>query len=470
ESWTEEGGIGQGEGVPPGPSNPSPNGPNMTHLPVPFYISTRGYGLYLETTYRTGYSLGSDDPGFFRVYAAEPHLRYRVLVHDDPKDTLAHYTSITGRASLPAPWVFGPRRRVDHGAIQLGMPEAQALRAAGVPTTVIDDAMHFLPIGSEVGQEAQLSAYNADLHARGFKSDAYYNPYVSVSASATADLVSYARQNDYFVQLDDGTESDLTVISAGAQTVATIDLTNPGAVTWYGTLLQHALDLGYDGWMLDFGEYIPENAVMFDGTTGWEAHNAFPIAYDTSVFDYLTSVRGNDFMFFARAGYAGIQAVAPVIWSGDPAASFDDAKGLPAQVRAGINAGLSGVPFWGSDISGYTCINQPPVDKELYLRWTEFGALSSDMHDENACSGADASAPPKWNIWSDAETLQVYGQYALLHTRLFPYTYAAAEEATQTGMPIIRHPILMNPTDPNAVSVTVEYYFGPSLYVAPVVR
>ena len=97
-------------------------------------------------------------------------------------------------------------------------------------------------------------------------------------------------------------------------------------------------------------------------------------------------MRGDDFMFFARAGYAGTQAVAPVIWSGDPAASFDDEKGLPAQVRAGINAGLSGMPFWGSDISGYACLNDPPPDKEVYLRWAEFGALSSDMHDENACA------------------------------------------------------------------------------------
>ena len=469
ESWVEEGGIGQGESVPPGPTNPSPNGTNMTHAPVPFYISTRGYGLYMETSYRTGYSLGADDPGLTRIYAAEPALHYRVFVHDDPKDTLAHYTSVTGRASLPAPWVFGPRRRVDRGSMINGMPEAQALRAAGVPTTMVDDTTHFLPIGSEVGQETQIAAYTAMVHDIGYKAIAYYNPYVSVTDPRAADLVTYGRAHGYFVKLDDGTEYDTSVISAGQQEVATIDLTDPGAADWYGTLLQRALDLGYDGWMLDFGEYIPEHAEMFDGTTGWEAHNAFPVLYDTIVFDYLRAMRGNDFMFFARAGYAGIGAVAPVIWSGDPAASFDDAKGLPAQVRSGINAGLSGIPFWGSDISGYACLYQPPVDKELYLRWAAFGALSSDMHDENACSGATPGSPPKWTLWSDAETTQVYGQYALLHTRLFPYTYAAAVEATQTGLPVIRHPILMNPTEPDAAGVTLEYYYGPSLYVAPVV-
>ena len=470
ESWVEEGGIGQGEGVPPGPHNPSPNGPNMTHLPVPFYISTLGYGVYFETSFRTGYSLGADDPGLFRVYAAEPALHYHIFVHDDPRDTLADYTGITGRARLPAPWVFGPRRRVDRSSMVNGMPEAQALRAAGVPTTMVDDATHFLPIGSEIGQEAAFAQYTASVHALGYKAIAYYNPYVSVTDASVADLLAYGRAQGYFVKLGDGTELDTFVISAGSQTVATIDLTNPAAVVWYGTILQRALDLGYDGWMLDFGEYIPQLAQMADGTTGWEAHNAFPVIYDKAVFDYLTQARGDDFMFFARAGYAGIQAYAPVIWSGDPAASFDDEKGLPAQVRAGINAGISGVPFWGSDISGYSCLNDPPPDKEVYLRWAAFGALSSDMHDENACSGKPADAPPKWTLWSDAETTQVYGDYARLHTRLFPYVYAAGLEATQTGLPVIRHPLFMHPGDPTAPTVELEYYFGPSLYVAPVVR
>jgi alpha-glucosidase (family GH31 glycosyl hydrolase) len=350
------------------------------------------------------------------------------------------------------------------------VPEAQALRDAKVPTTMVDDTTHFLPIASEAGQEAAIAQYTAFVHGLGYKAIAYYNPYVSVSNPAVADVVDYGRAHGYFVLLDDKTELDTVVISAGSQLVATIDLTNPDAVAWYGTLLQRALDLGYDGWMLDFGEYVPQRAVMADGRTGWEAHNAFPLVYDTAVFDYLTQVRGDDFMFFARAGYAGIQAVAPVIWSGDPAASFDDEKGLPAQVRAGINAGLSGVPFWGSDISGYSCLNDPPPDKEVYLRWAAFGALSSDMHDENACAGKPAGAPPKWTLWDDAETTQVYGDYARLHTRLFPYLYAAAQEATLTGLPIIRHPLLMHPTEAAATAVELEYYFGSSLYVAPVVR
>ncbi len=470
ECWVEEGGIGQGEGTPPGPGNPGPNGPGMSHAPIPFFISTRGYGLWLASSFRTGFSLGADDAGLFRLYAEQPELHYRVLVHDDPRDTLAHYTRLTGRARLPAPWVFGPRRRVNRGAMINGVLEAQALRDAHVPTTVLDDATHFLPIGRQVGHEQEIAQYNQTLHDLGYKADAYYNPYVSVTNPATKDLVEFGRSHGYFVKLDDGTEFDTLVVSSGPQTVATIDLTNPEAVLWYRGLLQNALDLGYDGWMLDFGEYIPQRAVMFDGTTGWEAHNAFPTLYTKVVFEALRAARGDDFMFFARAGFVGSQAFTPVLWSGDPAASYDNEKGLPAQVRAGINAGLSGFPYWGSDIGGYSCLNDPPPDKELLLRWVQFGALSSDMHDEDACAAKPEGAPPKWTLWNDAESTEVYGRYARLHTRLFPYLYAAAREASETGMPVMRHPLLHHPKEAKAVEVELEYYFGPSLYVAPVVR
>ncbi len=470
QCWTEEGGIGGGENAPPGPGNPAPNGPGMTHIPIPFLMSSRGFGLWIDTTFRTGFDLGADDPSRWRFYAEEPQLAFTVFVHDDPKDTLAAYTAHTGHAELPAPWVFGPRRRVDIGSQVDGVPEELALRQRGVPTTMIDDTTHFLPNGSQLGREADLAAWTAHLHGLGFKAIGYFNGHVSTTIAQAAPILAEARAINALVRLDNGAEFDTSMISGGAQRVATVDFTNPDALAWYQGKLQGALDLGYDGWMLDFGEYLPQHALLHDGLTGWEGHNRYPLLLQHANYDYLKRVRGNDFMIFTRSGAAGTQATTSLAWSGDPSASFDDARGLPAQVRSGIGAGLSGIPFWGSDISGFSCVNDPPADKEVYLRWAEFGALSSDMHDENACSAKKADAPPKWTLWSDAETTAVYGQYAQLHTRLFPYTYAAAREATETGLPVIRHPLLMDPGDPPAWDAVHEYWYGPSLFVAPVVR
>ncbi len=470
QCWVEEGGLGLGENPPAGATAPAPNGPGMTSIPIPFLLSTRGYGVWIDTERRTGFSMGADDPHAWRFYAVDDALHYRVFVHDDPRATIADFTAATGRATLPAAWVFGPRRRVDHGNLVGGEPEELALRSHHVPTTMVDDTTHFLPTNGSVGRETFLRDWTAQMHVQGFKTIGYFNTYVSLSDMRAMSLVEYGRAHDLFVRLTNGNEFVSSVVSAGSQQILTIDLTNPDAVVWYRSLLQQALDMGYDGWMQDFGEYISPNVRMHDGRTGWEAHNAYPVISQRVVFDYLREQRGNDFQFWVRSGYTGTQSVTPMIWSGDPSASFDDTGGIPGTLRSALNAGISGLPYWGSDISGYTCLHDPPADKEVYLRWAELGAFSPDMHDENACAAAPPGSPPKWTLWSDAETTTVYGDYARLHTRMIPYLYAAAREASETGMPIMRHPILIHPDRIETFAVDAEYYFGPALYVAPVVR
>jgi alpha-glucosidase (family GH31 glycosyl hydrolase) len=473
--WTEEGGIASGEAAAPGPQNPSPNGPSMTHVPVPFYLSSKGYGLWVDTTYRVNFDFGAATDKAFRLAAMSPSMRFHVFVRDDPKQILTDFTALTGRAHLSAPWVFGVRHRYDHDLVD-GVDEMIQFRKKGIAMTMLDDTAHLLPNGFDPSTAGAKAQWTHDAHALGYKSICYYNAYVSTDSPPAKPLVDYGRAHDLFVRLEPapgkayGDEFITFMISGGGHNVLTIDFTRPEAVTWYQSLLQRGLDLGYDGWMLDFGEYLPENAKLYDGRSGWEAHNAFPLIYQKATTDYLRQVRGDDWMYFARAGWTGTQQYAPVTWSGDPAASFDDAKGLPAQVRAGINAGLSGIAFWGSDVDGYACNADPPPDRDVYYRWVEFGALSPDMHDENACAQAAPGAPPKWWIWSDAATTDVYARYAKLHTRLFPYTYAAALEATRTGVPIMRHPFLVNPELDGARASEFEYWFGPSLYVAPVVK
>lgn len=469
QNWVEEGGIGGGERATPGPTNPGPNGPGMTHIPVPFVISSAGYGLWLDTSFRTGFALASDDPQLMRIWAEEPRLRYRVFVHDEPAATLAAFTAHAGRASLPAPWVFGPRRRMDFRKLVNGVPEAELLRMRGVPTSVADDTTHFLPNAAGDGREEELREWTAYLHRLGYKAMGYFNAHVSVTKPEAAALLADGRAKDVFVRLDDGSEFQTYMISAGGQLVTTLDFTKLAAVDWFRGRMDEALDLGYDGWMLDFGEYLPQRALLANGMTGYEAHNLFPLLMQRASWDHLRAQRGNDFLYYVRSGYTGTQSVTPMVWSGDPSASFEDARGLPAQVRAGINAGLSGIPFWGSDVSGFTCVNDPPADKEVYLRWAAFGALSPDMHDDNACAGRKPGTD-KWTLWSDDETVEVYGAFARLHTRLLPYLYAAAKEATLTGMPIMRHPSLMDPHDPASWDAVHEYWFGPALFAAPVVR
>jgi alpha-D-xyloside xylohydrolase len=153
------------------------------------------------------------------------------------------------------------------------------------------------------------------------------------------------------------------------------------------------------------------------------------------------------------------------VWAGDDSTTFDTAKGLPAVLVGALNLGMSGMPLWGSDIGGYDFIYNPPTDKELYIRWTELGAFSADMHDENAGQGTGV----RWQLWSDQETQDVYRTYAGYKTRMLPYVKVAVAQARARGTPVMRHLYLQYPRDPNVYGIADEYMYGDGLLVAPVV-
>jgi alpha-glucosidase len=468
-SWAEEGSLGGGEDRPRDEGNPYPNGPSMTYFPVPFFMSSAGYAVHLATTNRTETHFGSQRPDAWRVAVSDTKLETIVYVHDDPLASLDDFTRDTGRPMIPATWVFGPRRIVERGAMALGIEEQKLLRLKKVPTTAIDDNVHFLPARSELGQEAELAQWTKDVHALGYKVLAYNNPYVSSSLEKGKPDFEYGKAHGLFALDPAGKVAETFFISGQSQSVATIDLTKPEAVAWFQDLLRRSVALGYDGWMHDFGEYVRRPWKFADGRTGESVHNEFPVLSAKAAHDLLVKEKPDDFLFYVRSGYTGTQQYVPGVWSGDPEATFDETQGLVANLRAGLNLGMSGVPIWGSDIAGFKCITDFPRDKEVYLRWAEVGAVSPMMMDETACSNP-LGRKEKWHLWDDQETIDVYGGLARLHTRLAPYFEVLAREAHATGVPIMRHPFLMHPHEPEVWAADSAFYLGPSLFTSPVVR
>jgi alpha-glucosidase (family GH31 glycosyl hydrolase) len=469
-SWAEEGSLGGGEGVPRDDTNPYPNGPSMTYFPVPFFMSSAGYAMHLATTYRTETHFGSERPDAFRVAVNDVKLETIVYVHDDPLASLDDFTRDTGRPMIPAGWVFGPRRIVERGAMVQGVEEQKLLRLKKVPTTALDDNVHFLPARSELGKEALLAQWTKDVHAQGYKVLGYYNPYVSTSLAPAQSDLDFGKANGFFALTPEGTVGEVFFISGQSQNVGTIDLTKPAAVAWFQDIMRRALGLGYDGWMHDFGEYVRRPWKFGDGRTGEAVHNEFPVLSARSAHELLEKEKPDDYLFYVRSGYTGTQQYAAGVWTGDPEATFDETQGLVANLRAGLNLGLSGVPTWGSDIAGFKCITNYPRDKEIYLRWAEVGAVSPMMMDETACSNPVEGSRTKWHLWDDQETIDVYGSLARLHTRLAPYFQVLSREAHATGVPITRHPFLYHPHEPEAWATDSSFYLGPSLFTSPVVQ
>ncbi|HSO36502.1 MAG TPA: TIM-barrel domain-containing protein [Labilithrix sp.] len=467
-SWAEEGSLGGGEGVKRDDGNPYPNGPSMTYFPVPFFMSSAGYAVHLDTTYRTETHFGSDRQDAWRVAVNDTTLKTVIYVHDDPLASLDDFTRDTGRPMIPATWVFGPRRIAERTQMSLGTEEYKLLRQRKVPTTSIDDNVHFLPARSELGQEAVLTQWVKDAHALGYKVLDYNNPYISTSIDRAKEDLAYGTSHGLLALTPEGTPGETFFISGSSQTVATIDLTKPEGVAWFQDLLRRSIAIGYDGWMHDFGEYVRRPWKFGDGRSGEAVHNEFPVLSAKAAHDLLVKEKPDDFLFYVRSGYTGTTQYVPGVWSGDPEATFDETQGLVANLRGGLNLGMSGVSMWGSDISGFKCITDFPRDKEIYLRWAEVGAMSPMMMDETACSNP-LGHRDKWHLWDDQETIDVYGALARLHTRLAPYFEVLARQAHATGVPIMRHPFLYHPHAPEAWAEESSFYLGPSLYTSPVV-
>lgn len=474
-AWPEEGGLAKGEGNAPSTTNPWPNGEEMTYYPVPFFLSTRGYGFWLDSDWRNEMDMASDRPDAWRAWHIGPSLAYEIYLPAPgdsrpwPAQVIDQFTARTGRPMIPPAWSFGPRRRIGPNQQQNGELEIQLMRDDDLAITQVDDNTHFAPDGGDIGNETMLAQWVQTANAIGYEVIGYYNPYFSTSSSsALSNQVSNAIKNNWFLKNTDGSLSSVWLISGQPLNVYTVDFTSAAATDWFTGTFQRALTLGYAGWMYDFGEYVQPTIKTQNGISGEEFHNRFPVVYDQAAHDSLEKTNPGNYYFFARSGYTGSSQYTPMVWSGDPDASFDDAEGLPAQVRAGINLSLSGVAHWGSDISGFKCVadGSQAADGELVTRWIEFGAMSSNMHDENACSGGTT---PKANIWTSPDAQAAWKEYARLHTRLAPYLESLAVTANQTGLPLIRSLYLEHPTDAALAAVDDEFYFGPSLLAAPVV-
>lgn len=468
-SWAEEAGLGGGEAPGIRPDNPFPNGPSMTYFPVPFFHSSALFAASIDTTRRTELDFGATEPATWRAVVNGTTVPLTLYL-GDPVQNLAMWTEDTGRAPIPAPWVWGPRRRIGRNAMVNGAPEWAVMRDAGLPLTAIDDAMHFLPALSHVGIENELRAWTALQHANGFKAIGYNNPYVAADHPRAAADYAFGRDAGFFEKQPNGEPATTFFISGAPLNISAVDLTNPEAVKWYETLLQRGVDLGYDGWMHDFGEYVARSSRFHDGRRGDEVHNAFPVLSAKAAHDFFERVKPNDYLFFVRSGYTGTQRWVPAVWSGDPEATFDDSQGLPAQLRGGLGLALAGVPYWGSDVGGFKCITDAPRDKEVLVRWYALGALSPIMMDQDACVNPVGGAKTKWTLWSDQQTQDIYRVMASLHTRLAPYFRLLAREAHETGMPMMRPPFLLHPRAPETWKSEDTYFLGPALFAAPVVR
>jgi alpha-D-xyloside xylohydrolase len=429
--------------------------PDTTYFPVPWLLSSRGYGVLLDNDELSYHRLGSGTDSTWAVEVEASEMRFRVFAGPQPADALRRFSAALGRQPHDyAPWFFGPWVQSDRDS------RIDELRAADVPTSVTATFTHYLPCGSQRGNEDSMRTRTAARNAAGTAIHTYFNPMICV---------------DFVPEFDNAEDEGALLRKATGETyiydyqasrnfrVSQFDFSTPAGVAAYKTLTDEAIEHGYEGWMEDFGEYTPLDGVAADGTTGTAYHNRYVRDYHCGVAA-ATADAGKPLARFVRSGWTGSAACSPIVWGGDPSVSFGF-DGLESSLYQALSMGTSGVGVWGSDIGGFFAFPPNALTPDLFDRWIQFGAFSAIMRSQK--DGLNLSGAPRPQPW-DTEHLALWRQYAKLRTQLFPYIQAAAEEYYATGMPIMRHHLLSNPQEPLAHGRDDQYLFGPDLLVAPV--
>lgn len=439
---------------------------------VPFLISSRGYGLWINTGRRCVFDLGTQSCESYTLRVDGPYLDLFLMRGETPAQVIEAYVSLTGRAPVPPKWSFGlwlsgsGAYRDDAGIRTL----VQGLEKHDLPCDVVHIDPWWMRWRKYADYLWDTKAFPDpqrlidELHDQGLHLSLWQHPYISVES----DLFTEGQQQGYFALRPDGEvyiidyglslstlPGGVTELADGKSSwnaqVAILDLTNSEAVEWYKSLMRPVLKQGIEVFKTDFGEDIPFDARFANGFTGAEMHNLYPLYYNQVVYEVTREVTGTGIVW-SRSGWSGSQRY-PTCWSGDPACSWDS---MAFTLRGGLSLGLSGVPFWSHDVGGY----RGHPSQKLYIRWAQFGMFCSHTR----CHGESQREP--WFYGEPA--LDIFRRYARLRYQLFPYLYACAYEASQSGLPVIRAMALSFPQDPSAYDQDLQYMLGPWLLVAPI--
>ncbi len=441
-----------------------PSGPTATNFPIPWTLLSRGFGFLIDQSERSRFRFASERKDAWQAETETNRFRYIIFAGPTPKRVLRRYTAWTGRQPNPRPWIFGPwyQPTLETQPYQI----ADLWRSEDVPVTVAQTYTHYLPCGAQVGNEAAEAERIEAYHQRGYKITTYFNPHVCTTYSPVYDELA---ARSLFVENPAGRPYLLTNPFTADEMTSEFDFSNPDAARYFGSLLDDAIDVGYDGWMEDFGEYTPTDSRFDNGEDGLTMHNLYPVLYHRASYRHTSRRLGQNAAIFVRSGWQGSQPYSRIVWGGDPTEDWSCSDGLCAALHEALSMGLSGVAYWGTDIGGFHAVANSRTSDELNIRWLQLGSVLGVMRTQaNGFSFRDDRSE-RSQVWHDG-VIKIWRRYAKLRTQLLPYIEAASRRYQRSGLPLSRHLALAFPTDPRAVRIEDELMFGADLLVAPVLK
>jgi alpha-D-xyloside xylohydrolase len=419
--------------------------PNM-YKPVPFFMSSRGYGIFVHTSSPLTLDLGGSYAEANVIYLGDDTLDLFFFM-GSPKEILSEYTALTGRAPTPPLWTFGLwMGRESYSSEEETREVASRMRKQRIPCDVIHLDTDWTEVPHRCDFEFSPTRFPnpekmlSDLKRDGFRVSLWQLPYFNPNNELHAEVI----------------EEGYAVLSANGKPPvddAVLDLSNADAVSWYQRKLGNLLEKSAGIFTADFGEAAPLSGIYHGRGSSIQEHNLYPLRYNKAVAEITEQITGNG-AIYARSAWAGSQRY-PLHWGGDPE-NTDGA--MAGTLRGGLSLGLSGFSFWSHFIGGFAY----PSPENLYRRWLAFGALCSHAR----CHGAPPTEP--WEYGE--EFTDDFRRTVELRYRLMPYVYAQAKLASREGHPMVRALFFEYPEDRTSWLVEDQYLFGTDLLVAPLLE
>lgn len=471
-----------------------------TYIPVPFVMSERGYGVWLDAAEPSCFDLRSS-PAVVSVErlrhepdgGARPHLDLVLFVSERPYGVTAAFSRLNGPAAVPPAWAFGPWMSSNSW-------NSQSRVASEVERTVDEDVPAGVVVIEAWSDEATFYIFN----------DATYSPKLDGGPFALDDFRFGGRWPDPKAFVDRCHEVGIRVVlwqipvhklldqphaqhdADGARMLAEglavveadgtpyrnkgwwftdaliADFTNPATRDWWFGKRRYLFEeLGIDGMKTDGGEHLWGRGLrVHDGRRGLELFNAYANDYVGAYHDFVQEVTSGDGVTFSRAGYTGAQRF-PIHWAGDEDSTWNAYR---ASIGAGLSAGVCGLSLWSWDLGGFSG-EIPTV--ELYLRSAAMAVFSPIMQYHSEGHGAQENRDrTPWNIAErhrDERALTVYRRLAHLRMRLADYLHGEALAASEAGVPLMRYPALEFPERHDFLAADeYAYLLGRDLLVAPI--
>ncbi len=442
---------------------------HTTFYPQPTFVSSRNYFMHAETDGYADFDFSQSD-------------HHRLTFWDVPsviyfswKPTLLSVVQdismLLGRQRELPSWVYDGVILGIQGGTQTCLDKMQKAQSMGVPVVGIWaqdwEGEKYTSFGKRLRWNWQwdqklypgLDVAIGDLKRQGVHFLGYINPYVLEND----ELYAQAKNLDLLAKREDGS---IYLVDFGEFDAGIVDFTNHKAFDWYKEVVQkYLIDFGLDGWMADFGEYLPTDVVLSNNRSALLEHNAWPgywAELNRQAVD--DSGKANEIIYFMRAGNARSLSACPMMWAGDQNVDWSEDDGLPSVITSALSLAMSGMGLQHSDIGGYTTLYGMRRSKELLLRWLELAAFTPMMRTHEGNRPKD-----NWQFDSDEDTLKAFAAMTLLHIKLKPYLQDAVRQNAEEGIPVMR-PLFLHYEKEAFLTAKDCYLLGRDLLVAPILH